>query len=288
MTDQPIGHCRGPLSVRTVKRVRSVIVLPRKREQATGGQPSQLTAICCTTGCRGPRRSIGGESVVRRRERIARVFERVDTVLVGSEHDDVTITDRRLNDATRRSDARKRKPPCRLVVSNSQDDGFRGQIVVSRPFAFGLGSSVCTETEPVALEVGVVRGTVVLDGRGRIVVARGFARPAGRLEDHPIRIRLPELPAPVDDLLCLDGPREQRYILQRIEHAGFTIDDVQTHHDDLLALRDRLRASLDSERLVDALGDRGKRLRDGATDLEAAVESGRIGYVSVVATRPFR
>lgn len=108
------------------------------------------------------------------------------------------------------------------------------------------------------------------------------------LSDVTVEGTPPELPAPVDDLLCLDGPREQRYILQRIEHAGFTIDDVQTHHDDLLALRDRLRASLDSERLVDALGDRGKRLRDGATDLEAAVESGRIGYVSVVATRPFR
>lgn len=110
-------------------------------------------------------------------------------------------------------------------------------------------------------------------------------QPGGQLvlSDVTVEGTPPELLAPIDDLLCLDGPRQRRHILRQIEHAGFTIDDVQTHRDDLLALRDRLRASLDSERLVDALGDRAERLRDGAADLEAAVESGRIDYVSIAA-----
>lgn len=95
----------------------------------------------------------------------------------------------------------------------------------------------------------------------------------------------PVLPAPIDELLCLDGPRERTYIRQQIEKAGFDIDDIQTHHDDLLMMRDRLQERLDFERLIDALGDRGSQLRDGAMELETAIESGHINYVSIVAIR---
>jgi arsenite methyltransferase len=111
-------------------------------------------------------------------------------------------------------------------------------------------------------------------------------RPGGRLafSDVTVAGTPPELPAPVDELLCLDGPRDRAHIRQQIERAGFTIDDVQTHRDDLLTMRDRLKDAVDAERLVDVLGDRGTRLRDGANDLETAVEAGRIGYVSIIAT----
>jgi arsenite methyltransferase len=114
-----------------------------------------------------------------------------------------------------------------------------------------------------------------------------IVKPGGRLavSDVTVSGAPPDLPTPIDELLCLDGPRERDALVRQISHAGFAIDDVRTHHDDLLEMRDRLRAVLDYERLLDTLGSRGNRLRDGAHELETAVESGRIGYVSVVATR---
>lgn len=111
-------------------------------------------------------------------------------------------------------------------------------------------------------------------------------KPGGRLalSDVTVEGKPPDLPSPIDGLLCLDGSRERAYIRQQIEGTGLETDDVQDHHDDLLAMRDRIQDGLEYERLIDALGDRGARLRDGARELEAAVESGRIGYVSIVAT----
>jgi hypothetical protein len=41
---------------------------------------------------------------------------------------------------------------------------------------------------------------------------------------------------------------------------------------------------VDYERLLGSMGDRGQRLLDGIDELERAVEDGRIGYVSIVAT----
>lgn len=110
--------------------------------------------------------------------------------------------------------------------------------------------------------------------------------PGGRLalSDVTVAGDPPDLPPPIDELLCLDGPREQDAICQEIATAGLEIDDVRTHREDLLAMRDRLRDALDLDRLVDVLGDRGTRLRDGTTELEAAVEAGQVGYVSIVAT----
>jgi arsenite methyltransferase len=111
-------------------------------------------------------------------------------------------------------------------------------------------------------------------------------KPGGRLafSDITVEGRLPTLPAPIDELLCLDGPRERADIRQQLEQAGFEIREIQTHRDDLLAMRDRLGDALDYERLMDALGDRGTHLREGATDLERAIESGRIDYISIIAT----
>lgn len=114
-------------------------------------------------------------------------------------------------------------------------------------------------------------------------------KPGGRLalSDVTVEGKPPEVPAPIDEVLCLEGPRERTYVRQQVARAGFEIEDVQSHRDDLLAMRDRVRDSLDYERLDAVLGDRGSRLRNGATELDAAIESGRIDYVSMVATRRF-
>ncbi|WP_255152785.1 class I SAM-dependent methyltransferase [Halorarius halobius] len=104
------------------------------------------------------------------------------------------------------------------------------------------------------------------------------------LSDVTVTGDTPDLPPPIDELLCLDGPRDRDDICQEIASAGFEIDDVQTHREDLLEMRDRLREALDLDRLVDVLGDRGTQLRDGASQLETAIEAGQVGYVSIVAT----
>jgi SAM-dependent methyltransferase len=99
------------------------------------------------------------------------------------------------------------------------------------------------------------------------------------------------LPAPVDEPLCLSGADARARLLDRIEAAGFAVEAVRTHRGALLATRDRLREAVDHdhERLASLLGAKsggwdGDRLRESAAELEAAVEAGRIGYASVVAT----
>jgi hypothetical protein len=49
-------------------------------------------------------------------------------------------------------------------------------------------------------------------------------------------------------------------------------------------MRDDLRSKVDYEGLLGALGERGEGVRAGIEDLEAAVEEGDVGYVSLVAT----
>jgi arsenite methyltransferase len=114
-----------------------------------------------------------------------------------------------------------------------------------------------------------------------------IVKPGGRLALSDVTVSgvPPDLPAPLDELLCLDGPREQEHLVQQINDVGFDIDEVRTHRNDLLAMRDRLRDALDIDRLIDAFGSRGDHLRDSVRELEIAVESGQIGYISVVATR---
>lgn len=109
--------------------------------------------------------------------------------------------------------------------------------------------------------------------------------PGGRLAISDVTVSgpPPDLPAPIDELLCLDGPREQAHIRRQLVTAGFEIEDLRTHRDDLLSMRDQIETRLDTDRLEGVLGPAGERLRNGASQLEAAVESGRIGYVSIVA-----
>lgn len=114
---------------------------------------------------------------------------------------------------------------------------------------------------------------------------RRVLAPGGRLavSDVVTEGDPPDLPAALAEPLCLTGDRERARLLARIEAAGFTVRDVRNQRADLLAMRDRAAERVDYERLLPALGERGRRLLDGIHDLEDAIEAGRVGYVSVVA-----
>jgi hypothetical protein len=70
-----------------------------------------------------------------------------------------------------------------------------------------------------------------------------------------------------------------------VSAAGFAVRELHDHREDLLATRDRMQERVDYESLLGVLGARGQRLLEGIEALEAAVEDGRVGYVSLVADR---
>lgn len=110
--------------------------------------------------------------------------------------------------------------------------------------------------------------------------------PGGRLalSDVVVDGDLPDLPDAIARTLCLTGSRDRGTVLGHVEDAGFAVGEVRDHREDLLAMRDRATERVDYRGLLGALGDRGRRLREGVETLEAAVESGRVSYVSLVAT----
>jgi len=110
--------------------------------------------------------------------------------------------------------------------------------------------------------------------------------PGGRLavSDVTVEGSLPAVPEELAEALCLAGPRSREGLLDRVEAAGFDLEDVEDHHDDLLAMRDRADERVDYAGLLAAMGERGRALADGVAALEAAVERGDVGYVSLVAT----
>ena len=109
--------------------------------------------------------------------------------------------------------------------------------------------------------------------------------PGGRLalSDVVVDGERPDLPAELARAFCLTGARRRETLIDRIETAGFTIEETRDHREDLLAMRDRVAARVDYEGLLGVMCERGRDLRAGVADLEAAVEDGRVGYVSVVA-----
>lgn len=113
----------------------------------------------------------------------------------------------------------------------------------------------------------------VLDDGGRLA-----------LSDVVLDGELPALPATVEQALCLTGDRRRERLFGAVEAAGFTVDDRREHPGDLLEMRDRIADRVDYERLLGNFGERGERLLGAVEELEAAVEDGRLGYVSAVAT----
>jgi hypothetical protein len=109
--------------------------------------------------------------------------------------------------------------------------------------------------------------------------------PDGRLavSDVVVEGEPPTVPDPIERALCLSGPRDRDRFYERIEAAGFTIDSVNDHRDDLLAMRDDIMAAVDYEQLCSLLGERGAELEAGIDRLDEAVADGTIGYISVVA-----
>ncbi len=141
-----------------------------------------------------------------------------------------------------------------------------------------------------AVDVGLAECTLCLAAdldRALAEVDRVLA-PGGRLalSDVVREGPLPDVPPELAEPLCLTGARERSALFERVEAAGFDVADRRDHRADLLATRDRLKQRVDYEGLLGALGERGQRLLDGVERLEAAVEDGRIGYVSLVARRP--
>jgi SAM-dependent methyltransferase len=123
------------------------------------------------------------------------------------------------------------------------------------------------------LDRGLAEARRVLDAGGRLA-----------LSDVVVEGDLPDLPSGLTEALCLSGARERERLLGCVATAGFSVESVADHREDLLAMRDRARSRVDYAGLLGALGERGRRLRTGIEELEAAVEDGRVGYVSVVAT----
>lgn len=70
-----------------------------------------------------------------------------------------------------------------------------------------------------------------------------------------------------------------------VEAAGFAVDDVSDHREAVMAMRDDVASRVDYERLLPVLGERGRAVLDGIETLEAAVEEGRLSYISLVASR---
>lgn len=108
----------------------------------------------------------------------------------------------------------------------------------------------------------------------------------GRLAISDVVIEGPplNLPRSIDRMLCLNNARTRDGLLCEIREAGFEINDVAPHRDELLTMRDRVKDAFDYERYFAALGESGREFAEAATEVESAVESGRIGYVSVVTT----
>ena len=116
--------------------------------------------------------------------------------------------------------------------------------------------------------------------------ARRVLRPGGRiaLSDIVVGGEPPDLPDPIARTLCLERARSRAATVAAVSDAGFAVDEVRDHREDLLSMRDEIGAAIDYERLLPLMGERGEALLDGIEELETATETGRVSYVSLVAT----
>ena len=128
--------------------------------------------------------------------------------------------------------------------------------------------ALCLTDLPAALD----EAHRVLDDGGRLA-----------LSDVVVDGDRPPVPDRMAEALCLDGPRGRDRLTGRVGDAGFEVESVYDHHEDLLAMRDRVTARVDYEGMLGLMGERGRRALDAIEDLENAVEAGRVSYVSLVA-----
>ena len=130
---------------------------------------------------------------------------------------------------------------------------------------------LCLTDLPAALS----EASRVLDAGGRLAVSDVVVDGEG-----------PDVPESVADALCLSGARSRDRLRSELAAAGFEARTVADHHDDLLAMRDRVAGRVDYEGLLGVMGERGRRALDAIETLETAVEDGSVSYVSVVADLP--
>lgn len=170
--------------------------------------------------------------------------------------------------------------------------------------------AVGLDRQPDTTSEGVLRGDLtdlpVRDGSVDVVLAecvlcpvrdraramaefRRVVRTDGRLALSAVVVdgRVPDLPDPVADTLRLADAPSRDGLVADVERAGFVAGTVRDRRGDLLAMRDRVADRVDYEALLGLLGERGEELLATVDDLESAVETGRLGYVSLVA-RPDR
>lgn len=158
-------------------------------------------------------------------------------------------------------------------VGLDRDGPVRGDLS-SLPFAdgsFEAAISECALCLADDLHAALAEARRVVGSGGRLAVS-----------DVVAEARL-DLPAPLAELLCLDGARSRDALRSAVEAAGFEVATVRDRSGDLAAFRDRVRDRLDVEGVLSALGDDG-RYRDAIHRIERAVGEGTVGYVHLLAT----
>jgi len=93
----------------------------------------------------------------------------------------------------------------------------------------------------------------------------------------------PEVPDRLARALCLTGARSRAELTAAVERAGFAVEETRDHREDLLAMQERVAERVDYRGLLGTMGERGETALAAVDKLEAAVEDGRVGYVSLVA-----
>jgi SAM-dependent methyltransferase len=143
------------------------------------------------------------------------------------------------------------------------------------PFQSGTVDVLLAECVLCLTDLSVALGEAnrVLDSGGRLALSDVIVD-----DDGPV------IPDQIAGALCLNGARDRNRLTMQVADAGFDVEAVYDHHDDLLAMRDRVVDRVDYEGILGLLGERGQRALDAIEELEAAVEDGRVSYVSLVAS----
>ena len=125
------------------------------------------------------------------------------------------------------------------------------------------------------------------DREQALAEAHRILKPNGSLavSDVVVEGSVPDLPQPIVQALCLQQSRSRASTLAGIENAGFAVEDVRDHNEELLEMQDRIANKINYEAMLPLLGERGAAILDGIQNAEAAVDDGEISYISVRAKR---